>query len=93
MGNREIARLLVLSAFVALCAVVLFPTDAEAAGKIMWFHFVSKVIRPQTETGIMVWVKEETEDDESPKEKLGAITDSAKQRDFNDSEEKKGPGD
>lgn len=41
----------------------------------------------------MVWVKEETEDDESPEEKLGAITDSAKQRDFNDSEEKKGPGD
>lgn len=40
----------------------------------------------------MVWVKEETEDDESPEEKLGAITDSAKQRDFNDSEEKKVQG-
>lgn len=39
MGNREIARLLVLSAFVALCAVVLFSTDTEAAGKIMRFHF------------------------------------------------------
>lgn len=41
----------------------------------------------------MVWAKEETEDDESPEEELGAITDSAKQRDFNDSEGKKGPGD
>lgn len=44
----------------------------------------------------MVWVKEETEDDESPEEELGAITDSAKQRDFNDfndSEGKKDPGD
>lgn len=39
MGNREIARLLLLSAFVALCAVVLFSTDTEAAGKIMRFHF------------------------------------------------------
>lgn len=41
----------------------------------------------------MVWVKEETEDDESPEEELGAITDSAKQRDFNDSEGKRDPGD
>lgn len=41
----------------------------------------------------MVWVKEETEDDESTEVELGAIIDSAKRRDFNDSEEKKGPGD
>uniref|UniRef100_A0A8W8MGN0 Uncharacterized protein n=1 Tax=Magallana gigas TaxID=29159 RepID=A0A8W8MGN0_MAGGI len=78
MGKREIAHLLVLSAFVALCAVVLFSTDAEAAEK---------------ETGNMVWEKEETEDDESLEEELGAITDSAKQRYFNDSEGKRDPGD
>lgn len=41
----------------------------------------------------MVWVKEETGDDESTEVELGAIIDSAKQRDFNDSEGKKDPGD
>lgn len=41
----------------------------------------------------MVWVKEETEDEESTEVELGAIIDSAKRRDFNDLEGKKGPGD
>lgn len=40
----------------------------------------------------MVWVKEETEDDESTEVELGAIIDSAKRRDFNDLEGKKVQG-
>lgn len=41
----------------------------------------------------MVWVKEETEEDESPKVEVEASTDSAKRRDFNDSEGRRNPGD
>lgn len=41
----------------------------------------------------MVWVEEETEEDESPEVEVEASTDSAKRRDFNDSEGRRNPGD
>ncbi|XP_078334061.1 uncharacterized protein LOC144625752 [Crassostrea virginica] len=60
MVNRNTGRFLVLSAFAALCAVVLFSTETDATGKLEGFHTIfSRVVEKPTKSPSTVYKKAE----------------------------------